>query len=226
MIELKNSRFTDILPQNLACQPETQAFAYAVSRQVAKLCACADKARIYAAVDTLPEPVLDILAVELRTPAYDDSFPVGVKRALIEGTLPFYAHAGTPAAVDRILAALFGEGHIEEWFEYGGEPHHFRAYAGGNSGTVSVGSLNGFRQILGSVKRLSSWLDEIITATEMETARISVAPYLGETYEITVLPEIVREFPPMRLRVGAVQPCNITETALPPLPGNTKEETL
>ena len=34
MIKLSGSRFTDIMPENLAEQPEIQALAYAVGRQV------------------------------------------------------------------------------------------------------------------------------------------------------------------------------------------------
>ena len=42
MIKLSGSRFTDIMPENLAEQPEIQALAYAVGRQVEKLRAYAD----------------------------------------------------------------------------------------------------------------------------------------------------------------------------------------
>lgn len=34
MIKLSGSRFTDIMPENLASQVETKAFAYAVGRQI------------------------------------------------------------------------------------------------------------------------------------------------------------------------------------------------
>lgn len=50
MIKLSGSRFTDIMPENLAEQPEIQALAYAVGRQVEKLLAYADGARTYAAI--------------------------------------------------------------------------------------------------------------------------------------------------------------------------------
>ena len=69
MIKLSGSRFTDIMPENLAEQPEIQALAYAVGRQVEKLLAYADGARTYAAICAVPEKVLDLLAVELRTPS-------------------------------------------------------------------------------------------------------------------------------------------------------------
>lgn len=45
MIKLSGSRFTDIMPENLASQAEVQAIAYAVGRQVEKLCAYSDAAR-------------------------------------------------------------------------------------------------------------------------------------------------------------------------------------
>ena len=103
MIKLSGSRFTDIMPENLAEQPEIQALAYAVGRQVEKLLAYADGARTYAAIYAVPEKVLDLLAVELRTPSYDENFSIKVKRTLIAESLLFYAQMGTPAAVNRII---------------------------------------------------------------------------------------------------------------------------
>ena len=46
MIKLSGSRFTDIMPENLAEQTEIQALAYAVGRQVEKLLAYADGPRV------------------------------------------------------------------------------------------------------------------------------------------------------------------------------------
>jgi hypothetical protein len=86
MINLKESRFTAIMPENLSSQLEVQAIAYAVGRQIEKLCTYADNARTYAAIQSMPEQTLDLLAVELRTPAYDENYSIKVKRALIKDT--------------------------------------------------------------------------------------------------------------------------------------------
>lgn len=188
MIKLQGSRFTDILPENLASQLETQAFAYALGRQVERLCAWADRTRVYAAVSALPEEILDVLALELRTPAYDQSFSVEVKRALIEGTMTFYTSLGTPAAADRILEIIFSDGRIEEWYEYGGEPHHFRAYIEMTGRPVTQESLVSFRRILASVKRLSSWWDGTITITELDTEPVLAVAGLGTCISRTELP--------------------------------------
>lgn len=161
MIDLRGSRFTDIMPENLASQLETKAFAYAMGRQIVKLCTYADGVRIYAAVTSMPEKILDILAVELRTPAYNQSFPIEVKRELVKETIPFYTKLGTPAAVNKMIHAVFGGEDMDEWFNYGGDPHHFRAVVNITEMEIKPGAIQEFIRIISSVKRRSSWLDEI-----------------------------------------------------------------
>lgn len=176
MTELKDSRFTELLPSDLKNDTETQAFAYAVSRQVQQVIRFADAACIYIAIDGVPEPVLDLLAVELRTPVYKQTYSVAIKRALVKESLIFYDQMGTPAAVNRIIEAVFGVGQIEEWWEYGGNPHHFRATVGGIYPTAK--NIADFKEAVQSVKRLSSWLDEITYLSEAPkcTAYIAAAP--------------------------------------------------
>ena len=176
MIKLNGSRFTAAMPENLKEQPEVQAIAYAVGRQVEKLCAYADSARTYAAIQSMPERVLDLLAVELRTPAYDENYSIKVKRALIEGALLFYTQMGTPAAVERIIETIFGSGYISEWWEYGGSPYHFKAYT--TNPAITSDDVEEFKRVLGSVKRLSAWLDEIILDLSTDAAEVYVAHWV------------------------------------------------
>ena len=176
MINLNGSRFTSIMPDNLAEQVEIQAIAYAVGKQIEKLCAYADSARTYAAIATMPERVLDLLAVELRTPAYDENYSIRVKRALIEGTLVFYTQMGTPAAVNKIIETIFETGYIREWWEYGGDPHHFKAYT--TNPAITSDDVEEFKRVLGSVKRLSAWLDEIILDLSTPSTEIYVGHWL------------------------------------------------
>lgn len=176
MTELKDSRFTELLPSDLKHDTETQAFAYAVSRQVQQVIRFADAACIYIAIDSVPEPVLDLLAVELRAPVYKQTYSVAIKRALVKESLIFYDQMGTPAAVNRIIEAVFGVGQIEEWWEYNGSPHHFRATVKGVYPTAK--NIADFKEAVQSVKRLSSWLDEITYLSEAPkcTAYIAAAP--------------------------------------------------
>ena len=214
MIKLSGSRFTQIMPENLAGQVETQAFAYAVGRQIEKLCAYSDAARTYAAISTMPEWLLDYMAVELRTPSYDENYSIKTKRTLIQGSLLFYTQMGTPAAVNRIIETIFETGYIEEWYEYDGKPHHFRAYVG-DGGEVGPGELEEFRRVLSSVKRLSSWLDDIITIATMDPEIVTFTGAMGRGYTITAVPETPADYHMNELfhTGGAFR--TITQTAIP-----------
>ena len=214
MIKLSGSRFTDIMPENLARQVEVQAIAYAVGRQVEKLCAYSDAARTYAAIATMPEWLLDYMAVELRTPSYDENYSLKTKRALIQGSLLFYTQMGTPAAVNRIIETIFETGYIEEWYEYDGDHHHFRAYVG-DGGEVGPGELEEFRRVLSSVKRLSSWLDDIITITAMDPDMVTFTGTMGKGYTSTPLPEAAVDYHlEDAIRAGGTFG-TITQTAIP-----------
>lgn len=214
MIKLSGSRFTDIMPDNMASQVETQAFAYAVGRQIEKLCAYSDAARTYAAIATMPEWLLDYMAVELRTPSYDENYSLKTKRALIQESLLFYTQMGTPAAVNRIIETIFETGYIEEWYEYDGDPHHFRAYVG-DGGEVGPGELEEFRRVLSSVKRLSSWLDDIITITAMDPDMVTFTGTMGKGYTSTPLPEAAVDYHlEDMIRAGGTFG-TITQTAIP-----------
>jgi len=214
MIKLSGSRFTQIMPENLAGQVETQAFAYAVGRQIEKLCAYSDAARTYAAIATMPEWLLDYMAVELRTPSYDENYSLNTKRALIQGSLLFYSQMGTPAAVNRIIETIFQTGYIEEWYEYDGDPHHFRAYVG-DGGEVKPGELEEFRRVLSSVKRLSSWLDDIITITTMDPDFVTFTGTMGKGYTSTPLPEAQVDYNLDESLYSGGAFGTITQTAIP-----------
>lgn len=125
MIDLKDSLMTDILPGHLETA-EVKALAYAVGQQIRQLCSYADKSRTYAALASAPDTVLDALAAELRTPAYDETLPVETKRELVASTLTFYTHLGTPAALEQLISILFAKGTVAEWYNYNGSEYHFK----------------------------------------------------------------------------------------------------
>lgn len=214
MIELKGSRFTQILPYNLSSQTQTRALAYAVGCQVDGLLSMADRMVIWAGLDQVPEELLDYLAAELRTPAYSADYPVETKRTLVRQSLLFYATMGTPGAVDRLIQTIFGSGQIEEWYQYGGEPHHFRAAIGAGGLTITPEALEELRRVLASVKRLSSWLDSIATVTPMESRPVRVAAAPCGSYARTTLPPVFVLIPTV-VRLAAAPGGTIATTTLP-----------
>lgn len=216
MTDLYDGQITDLLNNGFRYNPETIAVGYAVREEKRRIMALAAKTRLMSAIDTLDERILDILAVELRTPAYQDSFPLDVKRTLVKGTLPFYAKLGTPSAVNWLIQTIFGAGHIEEWYDYEGDPHHFRAYVGSDgSAAITPENLQGFRRMVASVKRLSSWLDDIVTFTTMEPTKVYPAPTFRATRSTTQLPNLEPKLRSAAVYVSAIRGRGLMTTKLP-----------
>ena len=215
MIDIRQGQITDILPENLKSQMETQALAYALRRQMEKLCAAADKTVIYAAMAQAPEEILDYLALELRTPCYEMTFSVETKRRLIASTLPYYMKMGTTGMVNSIIRAIFGSGYIREFFEAGLEPHHFTVHITGAEETTRPTA--DLRQVLEQVKRKSQWLD----AVELEFATMEHLERIGGvvgTISTTPVPEEPDTFEFRDTLAAGGTVGTITETPVPELP--------
>ena len=75
--------------------------------------------------DTMPEQRLDELAWETNF-LYDYNSDVETKRRLLKNVFDIYRRLGTPLAMENALQAIFPGSSLQEWFEYGGEPYHFR----------------------------------------------------------------------------------------------------
>lgn len=160
MISLYDSSITDILPKEIGSKPEVQALGYAINRAIQRLMDYCKNTSVYASIDTLPEQVLDLLAIELNTPYYKDSMDIEVKRNMIKNTFVWYLKAGTAASVVESVNVVFGGGEIEEWFEYGGEPYHFKVYTNTlNSTDEMIQQLN---DIVSTMQNVRSYLDAVV----------------------------------------------------------------
>ena len=92
--------------------------SYAIQQEHQRLLRLADRTRTLAVIDELPEKILDVLAVELRTPYYQEDMDVETKRNIIKRTLLWHTKAGTPSAVAELIEIVFGEGDVVEWFNF------------------------------------------------------------------------------------------------------------
>jgi phage tail P2-like protein len=126
MINYYNGQLTDLLPHNITDDPGIQALSFALREGTRLLYNYKEICFVYCSIETMPDKILDVMAVELRTQYYKDTLPIETKRALVRNTLVWHMTAGTPAAVEELVAAVFGNGEVTEWFEFDGEPYWFR----------------------------------------------------------------------------------------------------
>lgn len=111
-----------VLANDANMEPLVETLADALARLAAKL----DMATLFPNIDSLPEALLDILAADLNVYWYDYDWDITQKRESLKKAGYVHRHMGTRSAVVSALTAAYPATILQEWFEYGGEPFHFR----------------------------------------------------------------------------------------------------
>lgn len=115
-----------IVPPALTHDPAMMARAAADAEALAARLAEIDRVRIISNIDALDETVLDILARDFKVDWYDPGYSLEEKRRTVKSSWRVHKTLGTKAAVETAIRAIYPLTTVEEWFEYGGEPYHFR----------------------------------------------------------------------------------------------------
>lgn len=195
MILLKDASILQGMPRIVADTPQARAFAYAVSRQIDRVLETLPAARTWAALESAPETVLDILAVELHVQEYSQAFPIARKRALVQGAFDYWAHAGTARSVTDVLNATFGgSAELQAWYEYGSAPGYFRINT--DNPNITGDMLTSFTSMANAVKRLSAWLEAVNINLTMPPAKTYQAATLGRHASIAIRSARVAFKPP------------------------------
>lgn len=158
MIKIEDGRIEQILPTWAADKPEVKAIGYAVMMANKRALKKLEESMVYTGIDNLNEKVLDILAIELRSPYYENDMAIENKREIIKNTLRLHSVLGTPDAVKEMIDYAFGGGGVEEWWEYDGRPYKFRV----KTNTTLTDNMNEkFTRLIKLVKNTRSHLEEI-----------------------------------------------------------------
>lgn len=177
-MKLNNLEFIKLLPKFMQEDGAVQGLAAAVDKIVKKSVEPIMHLSTWDCIDKLSEAELDQLAWELNILWYDTGADIGVKRELVKDSDFVYSRLGTKWAVENIITTYFGDGYVEEWFEYDGTPGHFRVYS--SNPTLSEERIVEFLNLLGKVKRASAKLDEIIITLSGEM-KLSAGMAIHET---------------------------------------------
>ena len=125
--EFKTLNLLDILPESIRGDPKIQAAAGALDAELQAVTEDIKENLLISRIDELPEKVLDLLAWQWHVDFYRPlGMDIDTKRRLIRESIAWHRIKGTPAAVEKVLAAAFVESWVEEWYEYGGSPGYFR----------------------------------------------------------------------------------------------------
>ena len=119
-------------------------------------------------IGELGEDELDALADEMAVTWYDRTASVEAKREVLSVARLIQRKLGTKWAVEQVMSIYFPESEVIEWPRYGGTPGHFRIES--EYDTTDTSRIKRFLRILGSVKRASQVLDDIVLTERSECA--------------------------------------------------------
>lgn len=81
---------------------------------------------LYSDIDDLPGKLLDILATDFKIDWWDSDRSLDEKREMFKRSFYVHRHAGAKDAVAAGVSAIYADARLEEWWQYGGKPYHFR----------------------------------------------------------------------------------------------------
>lgn len=181
-MKLTTIEFLRLLPQFVRNDEAVQGLSAAIDEIVPGLSDSLSVLSTWNEVDRMTEAELDALAWELNILWYDTGATIDIKRELIKNSDMVYKKLGTKWAVENVIDTYFGEGNVQEWWEYGGDPGHFNVLSPNPS--VNNERLNEFLTILSKVKRASAKLDAIIITLSGELNLYAGVAYHETTTEI------------------------------------------
>lgn len=159
-MDFKNVDLLQLQTNHMKQDITTKAISNTLTPEYKKICYSINRTLIRTNIDELSEEILDELAVEKNIFWYDANASIEVKRNLIRNANKVFKYLGTPYAIEQVIQDYFQDGYIEEYFEYNGQPYHFRVLT---SNAAVTGELaNQFTNAIEKVKRKSTKLDEVI----------------------------------------------------------------
>lgn len=164
--DLQSLSLLDILPDSILADKKVAAAAQALDAELQAVTQAAAETMHIPRIDILPEAVIDLLAWQWHVDFYEPlGMDIETKRKLVKESIAWHRLKGTPAGVEKVLSAAFGKSEVEEWFEYGGEPYHFRIKVSGFNHTKK-----NTKDIIRAVERTKN------TRSRLEDITIDVHP--------------------------------------------------
>lgn len=185
-MDIKNMDFMQLLPFFMHGDEADEGLAKGINAITEQLSKKISPFTTWDKLDEMTGQELDLLAEELHISWYDKAAAIDVKRQIIKDSDIIHSKLGTNWATMQVITTYFGEGNIVDWYDYGGNPGHFKIQ------TVSQSILNtkaaAFANILNAVKRKSAQLDAIEVVSD---GQCGIKAFIG-TVETEIMATVVK----------------------------------
>lgn len=194
------------LPPALAADKEMLALAECIAQLLEKRPEEMERTLIYPRTGELDGPLLDLLAQDFKIDWWDSELGLEEKRRTLQTSWQVHKLLGTKAAVEKAASAAYPRTVVSEWFEYGGEPYHFRLDVGLGETEWNQERHKKLMWGLNFYKNLRSHLDAV--EYHMEPIRLeNRQAFYFAALTITLKgapPELALRFPVLTFHLGGV----------------------
>lgn len=176
--------YSTLLPAALARDPKMVTLAKVLAEQLLDCSGHINDVLIYSNFEQLPEDLVDILAYDMHVDWYDYGYPLEVKRRMVRDSVKVHKRMGTKYAVETALGSLWPESEVEEWFQYGGQPYHFRVVCDVTENVITAS----WQQLVNAVrmyKRLAAHMEAVVYQTRISCVIQTHADYARYSVPVT-----------------------------------------
>lgn len=152
-------KIADRLPESLNRENLRQV-ARLIDAKMYEINALSELVSIYPRIDELSSALVNALAIQFHVDFYDTTLPLNKRRALVKNSVRWHLRKGTKGVVQELVQTVFDSGVVKEWFEYDGEPYHFRVDLL-SAPQISLEDIDLVVRVINTVKNIRSWLDEL-----------------------------------------------------------------
>lgn len=171
MIDLLDIKLSQLLPASFEDE-KLQALNNVITYSLRLLQKYIENVNFTVNLDNVSENIIDYLACEYRTPYYDDTFDLQMKRNLVKATMLVFQKKGTPGVIKEYLKLLSNEVDVVEWDKYDGEPYNFKIFITvPNNSEITEEMVADIREKIEKLKNLRSTLDEVDLLKKLENEK-------------------------------------------------------
>lgn len=203
------------LPPALQKDPSAVALAESMADVLSRRPEEIDRTRLYPAIDRLEEPVLDTLADDYKVDWWNADYALSEKRRTLKDSWKVHKLLGTKTAVELGLRAIYPHTKVLRWWEYGGEPYHYRLDIDITNDSIDSAKQRRVLQLLEFYRSFRDHNDGVTYFVEAQPAiarAVLSAAGLEETAQVPIILPVPVIKPIVNARAGVVT--NLWESAV------------
>lgn len=190
MINLHQNTLLREIPDNLLRDEKVKHLANSLQSSLDNMLEWADKINYRMNLEALPDEIIEHLLWESHI-TVNEGLELATTREqkinLIKHSVELHRLKGTPAALEMVFQLINIDCRMQEWFEYGGDPYHFKLDVMLRDKSLNEENLKLLTSLVMEYKNVRSWLDAIhVHLASVGPTYVGACAIFGE--EITVFP--------------------------------------